>query len=341
MIHSSEKQPSSGPLRWGVLSSAKIARNYVVPAMMKARRTEVAGLASRQPDVAAATAKALGIPKGYGSYEALLSDPDIDAIYNPLPNHLHAEWTIKALQAGKHVLCEKPLGLSAPEVNRMRMTAEARPDQLLMEGFMYRYHPQWTFVTDQIRSGRIGQVQLVQGHFSYYNTNKDDIRNIAAFGGGGLLDIGCYCVSAARWIFGQEPEQVIGHEIHHPETGVDTLSSGIMHFGNGIATFSCGTALNAWQGIVIGGTDGRIEINVPFNPPADQPARVHVHAGGTHEVHETMPANQFMLQAEAFAACVLDGAAPALPLEESAANMFTLDELRRSARERCWISLEA
>lgn len=341
MMSSSRKKTTSAPLRWGVLSTAKIARKFVIPAMMPAQNTELLGIASRRPEAAEEAASALNIPRSYGSYEALLADPEIDAVYNPLPNHLHAEWTIKALEAGKHVLCEKPLGLNAAEVARMRVAAEARPDQLLMEAFMYRQHPQWNFVINEIRSRRIGRVQLVQAHFSYYNTNKNDIRNTAAFGGGGLLDIGCYCVSAARWIFGREAEQVIGHQIHHPETGVDIITTGMMDFGDGMATFSCGTAVNGWQGIIISGTDGRIELPIPFNPPAGESAQVRVYARGSEQMYEAPAVDQFTLQAEAFAAGVQNNTAPLISLDESAANMYTIDQIRRSAQEGRWISLEA
>lgn len=339
MMTSPENETAASPLRWGVLSTAKIARKYVIPAMMQAGNTQVLGIASRRADAAAETAAGLGIARSYGSYEALLADPDIDAVYNPLPNHLHAEWTIKALEAGKHVLCEKPLGLDTAEVAAMRKAAEARPRQLLMEAFMYRHHPQWNVAIEEIRRGRIGRVQLVQAHFSYYNTNKNDIRNTAAFGGGGLLDIGCYCVSSARWIFGREPLQVVGHQIHHPETGVDIITTGMMDFGDGMATFSCGTAVNAWQGIIISGTDGRIEIPVPFNPPAEKPALVRMYAGGGEQRYEAPAVNHFTRQAEAFARCLREAHPPLISLAESAANMHAVDQIRRSAREGRWIPL--
>jgi predicted dehydrogenase len=340
MMNPADMPPKSQkPLSWGVLSTAKIAREHVLPAMMQARNTRISAVASRNLQRAQEMAGQLGIPKAYGSYEELLADPEIDAVYNPLPNHLHAEWSIKALEAGKHVLCEKPLGLNAEEVRPMKAAAEARPGQLLMEAFMYRHHPQWTFAIDAIRSEQIGRVQLVQGHFSYYNTNKNDIRNQVAAGGGGRLDIGCYCVSSARWIFGREPERVIGHEIHHPETGVDVISTGMMDFGDSMATFSCSTEANGWQGVVITGTNGRIELPAPFNPASKKPAVVHVFDGKQAQEHQTPAVNQFTLQAESFADAVHGRMTARLPLEESVANMHTLDQLHRSALEERWVHL--
>lgn len=327
------------PLSWGVLSTAKIAREHVLPAMMQARNTRISAVASRNLQRAQDLASQMEIPKAYGSYEALLADPEIDAVYNPLPNHMHAEWSIKALEAGKHVLCEKPIGLNADEVRQMKAVAVARPGQLLMEAFMYRYHPQWTFTIDTVRSGHIGRVQLVQGHFSYYNNNGNDIRNQLAAGGGGRLDIGCYCVSSARWIFGREPERVIGHEVYHPETGVDVISTGMMDFGNSMATFSCSTEANSWQGVIVTGTHGRIELPAPFSPASGKPAVVHVFKGKDAQVHQTPAVNQFTLQAESFADAVHGRMAARLPLEESVANMHTLDQLYRSAREERWISI--
>lgn len=321
----------SQPLRWGILSTAKIGRKYVIPAMQQAARTEIRAIASRNEDAARQAAQELGIPQAYGSYEALLADPEIDAVYNPLPNHLHLPWTVRALEAGKHVLCEKPLGLHAVEVRRLQEVAAQHPGLVLAEAFMYRHHPQWAYVIGQVRSGAIGRVQTVHAHFSYFNTEADNIRNKPEYGGGGLLDIGCYGVSSARWIMGREPQRVMALLVKDERFGTDRIASGLLDFGDATATFTAATAANLWQGLVITGDAGRIEIPVPFNPPADQPAVVRVFAKGDAVETQIPAANHFTLQAEHFVRLVRGEAAPAIPLQESLANMQTLDALRESA----------
>lgn len=326
-------------LRWGVLSTAKIGLKYVIPAMQHAAFTEIRGIASRNAESAQQAARELGIPKAYGSYEALLADPEIDAVYNPLPNHLHLPWTLRAMEAGKHVLCEKPLGLNAAEVEQFQQAAAAHPNLVLSEAFMYRHHPQWAYVIGQVCSGLIGRVQTVHAHFSYFNTDAGNIRNKPEYGGGGLLDIGCYCVSSSRWIFGREPDEVAAFMVSDPDFGTDRLASGILRFGDSTATFSSATAANLWQGLVITGDEGRIEIPVPFNPPPDQPAKIRIFARGEARETEIPPVNHFTLQAEHFARLVSGDATPVIPLEESLANLRILDAIRKSAETRRMVQL--
>lgn len=321
-----------------MLSTAKIGLKYVIPAMQQASETTIAGISSRNFDKAREAAHQLGIPRAYGSYEDLLSDPAIDAIYNPLPNHLHVPETIRALEAGKHVLCEKPFCINAADFTALRAAASKHPNLLVAEAVMYRHHPQWQFVIRQVRNGRIGEVKMVQIHFSYYNTDPQNIRNIADYGGGGLLDIGFYCVSSSRWIFGREPERLVATQQIHPQSQVDTLTAGILDFGSGTAIFHCATVANAWQGIIITGTEGRIEIPIPFNPPPDRSAIVHVYAGGGEELFQTEPVNHFTIQAEAFASAVAGNSRFLISLNESEANQTVLDKLRQSASEARWVS---
>src|SRR6266487_2637993 len=266
-------------VRWGVLSTATIASEKVIPAMQQGRFCEITAIASRSLEKAQATATQLGIPKVYGSYEELLVDPDIDAIYNPLPNHLHVPWSIKALQAGKHVLCEKPIAPTAAEGLALVDAAKQYPDLKVMEAFMYRFHPQWQHARQMVNEGKIGELRTIQTFFSYYLDDTNNIRNIAEVGGGGMMDIGCYTVSLSRFIFGAEPERVSGIVEYDPRFNTDRLSSGILDFGHGTSTFTCSTLLVPYQRVNIFGTTGRIEIEIPFNAPPDKPCKISYQNG--------------------------------------------------------------
>src|SRR5579875_1238118 len=258
-------------VRWGVLSTADIALTKVIPAMQQGRYTEITAIASREPGRARAAAARLGIPKAYGSYEELLADPEIDAIYNPLPNHLHVPWSVKALEAGKHVLCEKPLAPSVAEARILLDAAARYPRLKVMEAFMYRHHPQWQRARQIVREGKIGELRTIQSFFSYYLDDPTNIRNISDVGGGGMLDIGCYTVSLARFLFDAEPRRVLGIVEYDPLLKVDRLTSAILDFGAGTSTFTCGTQITPYQRVNIFGTRGRVEIVIPFNAPANQP----------------------------------------------------------------------
>jgi len=325
----------SGDVRWGVLSTAKIGIDKVIPATAAADRCEVVAIASRDLERARAAASELGIARAFGSYEDLLADPDVDAVYNPLPNNLHAEWTIAAARAGKHVLCEKPLATTSADAERMIQACEAE-GVLLMEAFMYRLHPTWEAVTSLVASGRIGELKTVQSWFSYFNDDPGDIRNLVETGGGALYDIGCYCVNLSRMLFGAEPERVGGSVLRDPVMGIDVLTSGILDFGDVVATFTCSTRAEPDQRVHIYGTDGRISIEIPFNIPPDRPTRVFVTAGGDPPVRpETEvltfdPANEYTIQAERFAAAVLDGGQVPIPPSDAVGNLRVIEELFRS-----------
>jgi predicted dehydrogenase len=319
-------------LRWGILSTANIGVAKVIPATQAADRCRVVAIASRDADLARTTADGLGIPTAHGSYEALLADPEVDAIYNPLPNHLHAEWTIAAAQAGKHVLCEKPLAMSAAQAQEM-VDACAASGVTLMEAFMYRLHPSWETVSGLVADGRIGRLRAVQSWFSYFNDDPTNIRNIAEYGGGALMDIGCYCVNLSRMLFGGEPTHVQASVTRDPASGVDVLTAGILGFEQGVASFACTTRAEPDQRVHVYGTEGRISIGIPFNIPPDRPTEVFVTSGGEPPVHPateviTIPtADPYTVQAERFAAAVLDGGPPPIPTEDAVATMRVLDRI--------------
>jgi predicted dehydrogenase len=324
-------------LRWGIVSPAKIGRGKVIPAMQRARRCQVVAIASRDADRARAAAEALGIARGHGSYEALLADPNVDAVYIPLPNHLHREWTEAAARAGKHVLCEKPLALTAADAERMA-GACAEAGVLLMEAFMYRLHPSWVAVRDLIADGRIGELRAVQSWFSYFNDDPTNIRNILEVGGGALFDIGCYNVNLSRMVFGAEPSRVQASVIRDPVMGIDVTASAILDFdGGGVATFTCSTRSEPDQRVHVYGTEGRISIGIPFNIPPDLPTEVRLTAGGdppvrpATEVLRFEPADQYTIQAEAFAAAVLDGAPLPTPVEDAVANLRVIEQIFAAA----------
>ena len=327
-------------IRWGVLSTAKIGTETVIPAMQLGKYCEVTGIASRQLRKARAAARRLDIEKAYGSYEELLADSDIDAVYLPLPNHLHVPWAIKALKAGKHVLCEKPIGLNAAEAQELLEASRKFPRLKVMEAFMYRYHPQWQWAKQKVNEGKIGEVRTIQSFFSYYNTDPDNIRNKADTGGGGLMDIGCYCISLSRFIFGVEPRRVCGIREEDPEMKVDRLTSGILEFSSGTSTFTCATQLVPYQRVNIFGTKGRIEIEIPFNTPSDRPCKVWYGDGNRIEEVILEICNQYTIQGDLFSRAVLEDREVQVPLEDAVANMQVIDALVRSARSGSWVNVE-
>ncbi|MGH2488217.1 MAG: Gfo/Idh/MocA family protein [Candidatus Limnocylindria bacterium] len=323
-------------LRLGILSTAKIARTKVVPAMQRARRCEVVAIASRDAGRVREAAAELGIPRAHGSYDALLADSEVDAVYIPLPNHLHAEWTIAAARAGKHVLCEKPLALSADDAQRAIDVCRAEGVRV-MEAFMYRLHPSWVAVRELVESGRIGPLRAVQSWFSYYNDDARNIRNIREYGGGALYDIGCYSVNLSRMLFGSEPTRVQASSVRDPGNGTDVLTSGILEFGDGVATFTCSTRAEDDQRVHVYGTEGRIAIGIPFNIPPDRPTEVYLTAGGDPpvaphtEVLTFDSADPYTVETEQFAAAILDDLpTPVLP-EDAVANLRVIEQILRAA----------
>lgn len=323
-------------LRWGVLSTAKIARTSVIPAIQRSEHGEVVAIASREADHAAAVATQLGIPESYGSYEELLAADGVDAVYIPLPNHLHAGWTMRAADAGKHVLCEKPLTLDQAEATEVVAHCE-EAGVVLQEAFMYRFHPQWLRTKQLIDEGRIGELRAVQSWFSYFNDDTSNIRNIADFGGGALMDIGCYSISVARFLFGAEPDEFQAVVHLDSESGVDTLTSAMMRFGTAHATFTVSTRTEPDQRVHVVGATGRIDIEIPFNAPTDAPTRIFVTSGGqpptapSTETEEFDPIDQYSLQADAFALAVIAHQAAPLPPADALANMHAIDAVRKAA----------
>jgi predicted dehydrogenase len=326
-------------LRWGVLGAASIARRTVIPAIQRSQSGIVMAIASRELANAQQAATALGIERAYGSYEELLSDPDIDAIYNPLPNHLHVPWSIRAMEAGKHVLCEKPIALSATEA-RSLLAARERSGRQVCEAFMVRSHPQWQVVRDIIAAGRIGTLRLITGHFSYFRVDPNDVRSNAAWGGGALMDIGCYPIVISRWLFGAEPEAVVGQCELDPTFGVDRLGSALMRFPDGQATFSFSGQLVPHQRMQIFGTTGRIEIMIPFNAPMAAPTTLRLDTGrelgAFGEAIEIPAADQYALQSDVFASAVRGDSPMPMSLEDSIANMSVVDAIARSVKSGRW-----
>ncbi len=324
-------------VRWGVLSTARIAIQKVIPAMQTGSYCDVTAIASRSSEKAAQVAEQLGIRKAYGSYEELLADPNIDAVYIPLPNHLHVPWSIRALEAGKHVLCEKPIGLSAVEAEELLSVAKKYPELKVMEAFMYRHHPQWQRAKQMVTDGKIGELRTIQSFFSYYNVDPNDIRNKPGMGGGALMDIGCYSISLSRFIFGVEPRRVFGVMEYDERFKVDRLTSGVLDFGQGTSTFTCSTQLAPFQRVDIIGTKGRIEIEIPFNAPVDKPCRIWYQRGD--EIKELMleVSNQYTIQGDLFSRAVLDKTEVPTPLEDAVSNMRVIDAIIQSAAKGSWI----
>ncbi len=327
-------------VKWGVLGAASIATRKVIPGMQKGDWCEVAGIASRELAKSKAAAAALKIGKAYGSYEEMLADPEIEAVYNPLPNHLHVPWTMKAAEAGKHVLCEKPMALNAAEA-RTLLSVRDRTGVKIGEAFMVRTHPQWVRAREILRSGRIGELKSVIGAFSYFNRDPKNVRNVVEWGGGGLMDIGCYAINTARFMFGAEPLRVAGVVEKDPAFGTDRLASAVMDFGVGQAVFMCSTQLVPYQRMQFLGTKGRLEVEIPFNAPPDKETRILIDDGkdvfGGGIVSETFPiCDQYAIQGDAFSRAIREGGEVPVPLEDAIANMSVIDAVFRSADSGKW-----
>jgi predicted dehydrogenase len=320
------------------LSTAKIGVEKVIPAMQAGTYCQVEAIASRDLEQARQVARTLAIPWAYGSYEELLEAPDIDAVYIPLPNHLHVPWSLKALEAGKHVLCEKPVGLDADEARKLRAAAEDSGRGLrVMEAFMYRFHPQWQRAREIVLAGGVGDLRAIQSFFSYHNIDPDNIRNRPEVGGGALMDIGCYCISLARFLFDAEPRRVLGIMERDPVFETDRITSGILDFEAGTSTFTCATQLAPFQRVNIVGSYGRIEIEIPFNAPPDQPCRLWHQQGGDVETIVVGPADQYTRQADLFSLAVIEDRPVPTPLDDAVGNMRAIDAVVRSAKEGGWV----
>jgi len=330
-------------IRWGVLGAAAIATKKVIPGMQRGSRTEISAIASRDLAKAKEAADRLGIPKAYGSYEELLSDPEIDAVYNPLPNHLHVPWSVKAAQAGKHVLCEKPIALDAGEVQTLIAARDATGVKI-GEAFMVRTHPQWLRARELVQEKQIGELKSIISAFSYFNRDPKNIRNIPEIGGGALMDVGCYPITMSRFLFGREPKRVVGLIERDPDMGTDRLTSAILDFAPGQAVFTCSTQLVPFQRMQVLGTTGRVDIEIPYNAPPDQPTRIFVDNGsqlaGRSAQEEEFPVlDQYTVQGDVFSQAIQENTEVPVPLEDAARNMAVIDAIFRSAELNSWITL--
>jgi predicted dehydrogenase len=324
---------------WGVIGTSRIGTAKVIPALQSSPWCEVRAVASRTEASARAVANALNIPKAYGSYEALLADPEIEAIYNPLPNHLHVSVTMQAAERGKHVLCEKPMALNAAEAERLRAPSE---HVLIMEAFMVRFHLQWLRARELVRSGELGAVRTVNAMFSYFNVDPNDVRNQATIGGGVLYDIGCYPIVAGRFLFDAEPQRVIAMFDRDPAFHTDRTVSAIVDFGqNRHLAFTASTQSVPYQRINISGTKQRLELLVPFSPAPDAAATFLLDdgalAGGDGARRESVPpCDQYLLQVEAFARAIRGDIVLPYGVDDAVKNMRVIDALYRSESSGKW-----
>ncbi len=327
-------------LRFGVISTARIGLERVIPAMLEGDAVSIEAIASRDPDKAAEAAARFGIERAYGSYEALLADPAIDAVYNPLPNHLHVPVSIQAAEAGKHVLCEKPIALDAEEAKAL-IEARERTAVVIAEAFMVRHHPQWRKAREVVQSGRIGELRAIQAVFSYMNRDPDNVRNKADIGGGGIYDIGCYPIVTSRFLFRDEPVRALALIERDTDFGTDRLASAILHFPKGQAQFVCSTQLTPQQRFQALGTGGRIELDIPFTPLPSETSQLLIDDGAARgfEAAERIAfegVNQYMLQGDHFARVVRGETTLEFPLEDALKNMAVIDALYRSGESGGW-----
>lgn len=324
------------PVKWGIISTANIGVAKVIPGMLKSKDLEVVAISSRKLKPAREWAGKLGIPKAYGSYEEMLADPEIEAVYNPLPNHLHVPLTLAAARAGKHVLCEKPIAITAKEAQQLR---KAPGSVHIAEAFMVRHATQWLAARDLVKKGRIGDVRAIQVFFSYFNRDPKNVRNKAEIGGGGLLDIGCYPITVSRFIFNAEPKRVTATFDRDPKFRTDRTAGGLADFGDGRhLSFSVSTQLAPYQRVHIAGTKGRIEIEIPFNAPPDRPNRYFVQGMDMNvgEWIELPVSDQYQLQAEAFGRIVRGKQKPVWGVGDAIQNMKIIDAFFRSEKSGRW-----
>ena len=317
-------------IKWGILGSAHIATEHVIPAMLSCQYGEVYAIASRSTEKAQNIAEQFGIPEFYGSYEELLADKEVDAIYIPLPNHLHVQWAIKSLEADKHVLVEKPVGLSSKEAERLLQETKKYPHLKVMEAFMYRHHPQWIKVKELVDQKAIGDIKTIQSSFSFFEDDPNSIVNSKEFGGGSLMDIGCYPISLSRFMFNSEPKSISSVIEYHPDFKVDVLASGILEFETGTSVFFSSTQLADNQQAQIFGTKGNIKFELPFNPPIDRPSKIWVTIGDDCQTIEFETCNQYTIQADLFALAIINNTPVPTPLEDSVKNMIVIEKLEES-----------
>jgi predicted dehydrogenase len=324
------------PVKWGIISTANIGMKHVIPGMLKSRDLEIVAISSRNLKRAKEAASQLGIPRAHGSYEAMLADPEVEAVYNPLPNHLHVPLTLAAARAGKHVLCEKPIAITAAEAKQLK---KAPKGILIAEAFMVRHNPQWLEARARVKKGEIGEVRAIQVFFAYFNRDPKNVRNMADIGGGGLLDIGCYPITVSRFIFSAEPKRVTATFDRDPKFKTDRTAGGLADFGDGRhLSFSISTQTAPYQRAHIVGTKGRIEIEIPFNAPPDKPNRYFVQGMSMNEGvwHELPVADQYQLQAEAFGRALRGTEKLVWGVDDAIQNMKIIDAFFRSEKSRKW-----
>ena len=331
---------SNEKVRWGILGVANIAVKKVIPGMQGAAGVEIAAIASRDLSKAQTAAANLNIPAAYGSYEELLADPQIDAIYNPLPNHLHVPWSVKAVEAHKHVLCEKPIALTAAETNLL-IEARDKAGVKVGEAFMVRVHPQWIRARELVRTAAIGELRSIVSVFSYFNNDPKNIRNQRDIGGGGMMDIGCYPITMARYLFGREPVRVSALVDRDPDLGTDRLTSALLDFNPGQAIFTVSTQMVPFQRMQVLGTKGRIDMEIPYNTPPDRPSRIFVdngsQLGGLSAIAQEFPTlDQYTLQGEAFSRAILDNTEVPVTLEDAQLNMRVIEAVLRAGETHRW-----
>jgi len=313
-------------IRWGVLGAARIATMKVIPAMQKGTLSRIIAISSRDLEKAQAAAAELGIARAYGSYEELLKDPEIEAVYNPLPNHLHVPWSVKAAAAGKHVLCEKPVSMTAAECREL-INARNRYSVKIGEAFMVRSHPQWLRARELVRGGELGALRSVLTAFSYHKLDRSNIRNVKEYGGGGLMDIGCYAIHISRWLFGEEPSAVRSAVEFDAAMGIDRLTSAMLQFPSGHAIFTCGTQQFAYQNVQLLCERGRVELAIPFNTPPGETSRILVTTDQGTRAEEFAPCDQYTLQGDDFSRAILEDTEVPVPLEDALGNMEAINRV--------------
>jgi len=333
---------TSRKINWGIISTANIGVNKVIPAMQKCANLQIMGLASRDGESAKEVASKLDIPKSYDSYEAILDDPDIDAIYNPLPNHLHFHWTKKAIEKGKHVLCEKPMTLNSEEINEL-ISLRNKHMVKVGEAFMVRTHPQWIEALKLIKKGELGKTLTIQSFFSYYKTDRNNIRNIPEYGGGAIWDIGCYPVHLSRYLFMEEPRRVLSLIDRDPELKIDRLATVVMDFDSGQSTFTVSTQRVPHQRTTIFGDKNKLEVIIPFNAPNDRESTISLDDGDlfmrNKKTISFKACDQYTLQGEKFSEAILKNSEVPVPLEDSLKNTITIEAIFKSEETGTWVHL--
>jgi predicted dehydrogenase len=314
-------------VKWGILSTASIGTEFVIPAMINGVYCDMQAIASRCITAAEKAASRFKIPKAYGSYDELLADDEIEAVYIPLPNHLHVSWSMKALQAGKHVLVEKPVGLNSGDARKLLDESLKYPGLKVMEAFMYRHHPQWLKAKELLEKGKIGTLRTIQSSFSFFDDNPESLVNKKEYGGGSLMDVGCYSISLSRFLFNSEPKKVLASIEYHPEFKTDTRVNAILEFEQGSSTFFSSTLMHEKQQVEIFGTEGSIEFELPFNPIADKPARIWLnHENQKKEIVFDI-CDQYTIQGDLFSLAILNDSEVPTPLQDALDNMIVIDEI--------------